>query len=440
MTYRNRPSAIEALIQKDQVHRALYISDEIFQLEQENFFANTWSFVGHGTQIPKSGDYLTLDIAGQPVLVLRDTDGTIRAFHNRCAHKGTKLYTSETGHIETRMMRCPYHAWVYRFDGSLAGYPLKNGYEGTELTTCEAGKGLTPVAGFKVYRDFLFARMSDNGPSFEEYFGEILAAIDQMVERSPTGELQLEGGVLRSVINCNWKLYIENINDSVHPVSAHESAVRAARDVWSGNGDDVPKPMSVEQILPFGAKYDFFESTGGKVYPNGHSMLGTKASIHSGYGSLTDYVNELIAARGEKRAHEILDQSPQNAVLYPSIAVKGSPQTIRVLRPISANKTVIEAWNFRTVGGPELLYDRALTYSRIAFSPMSIVAHDDIHLFEAQQKGFESRGNDWISLHREYSDAETSQPIKETSGTDELLIRNQYRAWAKFMTLNMKEG
>jgi phenylpropionate dioxygenase-like ring-hydroxylating dioxygenase large terminal subunit len=304
----------------------------------------------------------------------------------------------------------------------------------------EAGRGLTPVAGFEVYRDFIFGRLAHQGVGFHDYFGDILQAIDLMVDRSPKGRLQIDGGVLRNMVNCNWKLYLENINDSVHPVSTHESAVRAAQSVMKGQPEQAPTPLAFEQILPFGQKYDFFHQTGGKVFPNGHSITGTQFSIHSGYGSMPEYVAALEAARGPERTRQILERSPQNVVLYPSLALKGSPQTIRVIRPVAVDRTVIEAWNFRTLDAPELLFDRALTYSRLVFSPMSVVAHDDVHLFEAQQKGLRSQAADWVSLHREYDPAELGEPTRETSGTSELLIRNQHRAWARYMDANAHQG
>lgn len=420
------------LVRPDEVHKDLYLSPEVFDWEQRTLFANTWIYLGHTSQIPSPGDFFTLDVAGQPLLVVRDLGGEVRALHNRCAHKGAKIVTAESGRLEGRFLRCPYHAWSYRFDGELVTYPLKDGYECTQLRQSEAGLGLRPVAGFHIYRDFIFGRLSPEGVGFDEYFGDILQTIDLMVDRSPTGRLQIEGGVLRNVINCNWKFYLENINDSVHPVSTHESAVRAAQAVLKGQPADAPKPLAFEQILPFGQKYAFFEETGGKVFPNGHSITGTRFSVHSGYGNMPEYVEALKAARGEERAREILDRSPQNCVLYPSLALKGSPQTIRVIRPIAVDRTVIEAWNFRTLDAPELLFDRARTYSRLVFSPMSVVAHDDVHLFEAQQNGLRSQVTKWVSLHREFDPQELEEPTRETSGTNELLLRNQYRAWARY--------
>ena len=149
--------------------------------------------------------------------MLRQADGSIRVLYNRCAHKGTKLVSDESGNTG-KFLRCPYHAWSYRLDGSPLAMPLKAGYEGTRLAQCESGRGLAPLRHVAVYRDFVFVRIGEAGPGFEAYFGDALRAIDNLVDRSPVGRLRIEGGVLRNVIRCNWKMYLENINDAVHPM------------------------------------------------------------------------------------------------------------------------------------------------------------------------------------------------------------------------------
>ena len=432
MNYRDRPDAIAALVQDDRVHRDLYLSEELFALEQERLFARTWLYAGHASQVPNSGDFWSLELAGRPVMMVRQADGVVRVFYNRCAHKGSRLVTDESGNTG-KFFRCPYHAWTYKLDGAPLAIPLKSGYEGTRLKECESGQGLTELKHTAVYRDFVFVRLSDEGPGFEEFFGEVVGAIDNMVDRSPEGRLAVGGGVLRNIIHCNWKMYLENINDTVHPMSTHESATQAADALWQGRAPDTPKPMAMEQILPFGSGYDFFDKMGGRVFANGHSVLGVNFSIHSNYAQLPDYEQAMRDAHGAERAVEILQRSPQNSVFFPSLSVKGSPQAIRVIRPLAANRTLIEAWSFRAAGAPDLLFERAMNYNRLVFSPMSVVAHDDVHLFESMQQGLRADGNEWVSLHRDFDPSELQQSTITTNGTNELLMRNQFRAWARYM-------
>ena len=180
--YRGRPDAIAALVQDDRVHRDVYLSEELFALEQERFFATTWLFAGHASQVPQAGDYWSLELAGRPVMMVRQTDGSVRMFYNRCAHKGAQLVSEESGNTG-KFFRCPYHAWSYKLDGKTLAIPFKSGYEGTRLSECESGQGLTPLPQVVNYRDFIFVRLSKEGPAFADYFGEVLQSIDNLADR-----------------------------------------------------------------------------------------------------------------------------------------------------------------------------------------------------------------------------------------------------------------
>ncbi len=133
------------------------------------------------------------------------------------------------------------------------------------------------------------------------------------------------GQPLRSRIDCNWKLYLENVNDTVHPISTHESAASAAKAVAQTLPEGGDTVLAMEQLLPFGAGYSFYAEMGARVLPQGHSVLGTKFSIHTGYAPLPDYQEELEARHGPEAAQRILQFSPQNTVLYPSLAAKRPP-------------------------------------------------------------------------------------------------------------------
>ena len=240
--YRNHPDAVRALVQPGRVHRDLYIDAELFALEQEHFFANTWNYLGHTSQIPKPGDYLTVNVGGQPLIVVRHSDKSVRVVMNRCAHKGSKLVSDDCGNTG-KFFLCPYHAWTFKTDGSLLAIPMKNGYEGTGFADCEASRGLTTVRNVETYRGFIFGKINDVGPDFKTYFGESLSSIDNMADRSPEGELEVAGGCLRYMHNCNWKQFIENLNDTMHPMVVHESSAGTAKKLWAGHAEGAPTPM-----------------------------------------------------------------------------------------------------------------------------------------------------------------------------------------------------
>jgi phenylpropionate dioxygenase-like ring-hydroxylating dioxygenase large terminal subunit len=435
--YRGNPDAVRALVQPDRVHRDVYTNDELFRLEMEQLWSNTWIYVGHDSQIPDAGDYYATHIGAQPVMMVRQNDGSVRVLRNRCSHKGAKLVSDAQGSVGQnpggKFFRCPYHAWTYRLDGSLRGVPLKGAYANTRFDECEAAAGLEAVT-HEVYRGFVFARLAPKGIGFAEYFGGSLSSIDYMADRSPEGEMEIAGGVLRYTHDSNWKMFVENLNDTMHPMVAHESAAGTAKRLWADKPPDEPKPMAIEQLVPFASGYGFFDKMGVRVFDNGHSYSGVHFSIHSSYAALPGYEDAMTARYGEERARDILGTVRHNTVYYPSLTVKGAIQAIRVVRPISVNKTVIESWTFRLKGAPAELLQRTVTYTRLINSPLSVVGHDDQYCYSVIQDGLQSGGNEWVNLQRDYDPAEIGPPDLTVNGTSEISMRNQFRAWQRFMT------
>jgi phenylpropionate dioxygenase-like ring-hydroxylating dioxygenase large terminal subunit len=285
----------------------------------------------------------------------------------------------------------------------------------------------------ETYRGFVFARLAPSGIGFKEFFGDSLSSIDNLADRSPEGELEITGGCLRYLHNCNWKMFVENLNDTMHPMIAHAGSAGIAKKLWEGKPADVPKPMAIEQFVPFVSDYNFFDQMGVRVYPHGHSFSGVNFSIHSAYSTIPEYEAAMKRAYGEERAQKILGTVRHNTVYYPSLTIKGAIQSIRVARPLAADKTVLESYTFRLKGAPEALLQRTITYNRLINSPMSVVGHDDLHCYRAFQEGLAAQGNDWVYLQRNFDPAEVEAPEVTANGTSDISMRNQFRAWREFM-------
>jgi hypothetical protein len=120
--------------------------------------------------------------------------------------------------------------------------------------------------------------------------------------------------------------------------------------------------------------------------------------------------------------------------------VKGPVQILRNFIPLAVDKTLVESFVFRLVGAPDKLYERALMYNRFINAPTSIVGHDDLEMYERAQEGLLSNGNIWLDLHRLYEAGEPREATEIVNGTSERQMRNQFYAWSKFMTLNMKQS
>ncbi|QDL92674.1 Rieske 2Fe-2S domain-containing protein [Paroceanicella profunda] len=437
--YASNPDAIRALVHPEEVHRDVYTSPEVFALEMKHLFANTWVYVGHASQIPEKGDYITTEIGDQPVLVVRHTDMSVHVLYNRCPHKGVKIASEACGNTG-KFFRCPYHAWSFRTNGNLLAIPLKKGYENTGLENTDAVKGLAPVANVKIYREFIFARLNDTGESFEAFFGDSLSSIDNMIDRSPEGKLVLEGAPLRYMHNCNWKMLVENQTDTCHPMVAHESSAGTAVSVWEKEqAKGGPKPMAVEVYAPFMAPYEFFEGMGIRVWPHGHGHTGVTTSIHADYSAVPGYFDQMVEAYGEERARAILGENRHNTVYFPHIMIKGPIQTMRVFRPLAADRTLVESYTFRLVGAPDMLFERTLMYNRLINAPTSIVGHDDLEVYERAQKGLASDALEWVNVQRLYEPGERHDVTETANGTSERQMRNQFAAWVHYMTLDMAE-
>jgi len=433
--YRNNSEALRALVRDREVHKDLYINQELFELEMETLFANTWVYVGHASQVPNKGDFYTTTVGTEEVVMVRHSDNSIKVLYNRCPHKGVKVAGDTCGNTG-RFFRCPYHAWTFRTDGRLLAIPLKSGYEDTGFECTEASGGMAAVENVKVYRDFVFCRLNPEGESFEDFFGEALSTIDNMIDRSPEGKLEIAGGVLRYVHNCNWKMLVENQTDTCHPMVAHESSAGTAVKVWEEAPEGTPKPMAVELFAPFVSPYEFFENMGLRVWENGHGHTGVSDSIHADYSEIPGYWDQMVEAYGEERAKEILGDVRHNTVYFPNIMIKGPIQTLRVFKPIAADKTLVESWTFRLVGAPDKLFERTLMYNRLINAPTSVVGHDDLEVYERAQQALHSRGRDWLNVSRLYDPAEKEQKNVVVNGTNELQMRSQFRAWLKYMGLN----
>ncbi len=116
---RNTQSLVD--LDRGVVSRDIFVSDAIYQQEQEQIFARTWLFVGHESQIPNPGDYFVSCMGEESVILTRDAQGDIHIFLNTCRHRGMKVCRYDAGN--TNVFTCPYHGWSFATDGRLVGVP-----------------------------------------------------------------------------------------------------------------------------------------------------------------------------------------------------------------------------------------------------------------------------------------------------------------------------
>ncbi|WP_417623345.1 aromatic ring-hydroxylating oxygenase subunit alpha [Paremcibacter congregatus] len=423
---------IKALVEPTRIHRSLYTDPDLFNLEMERIFERTWVYLGHESQVREPGDYLTVNVGRRPVIMVRDKDGNINVLHNQCTHRGAKVAGKTCGNA--RAFRCCYHGWTFKTDGTLIGVPHKDGYEQTNFDIKDPAFSLKVVRS-ENYRGFVFANLSEEGPDLKTFLGDAASSIDNMIERSPEGAIEITGGVLRFRHNCNWKLFVDNLNDTMHPMVTHQSVGDACQAYVDELPEGAPKTNEADIISPFGSSYQMFDEMGVSVGPHGHAFTGGEESIHSNYMDIPGYMESMEATYGPEKARQILSVNRHNTIYYPSLTIKGAIQSIRIVRPISVNETEIETWTFRLKGAPDEMLHRTMLYSRLINSPSSMVGSDDLEAYVRLQEGLMSGGTEWVDMSRfigreEHPEGNMTRAI----GTSDISLRNQYAAWLDYMT------
>jgi carnitine monooxygenase subunit len=135
-----------------------YRSEALFRLERRKLFLTHWQIVGHVNDIPAPGDWLTFDLLNERAVIMRGSDGEVRAFHNLCRHRGARVVDGEKGHCRGAVV-CPFHGWVYNLDGSLRGAARPDTFRGME----RGDLGLKPIE-LDLFHGFIFIRFAP-GPS-----------------------------------------------------------------------------------------------------------------------------------------------------------------------------------------------------------------------------------------------------------------------------------
>ena len=189
-----------------------YTSNEFFELEKNSLFLCNWQLICHTSNIPNIGDYFTLNIFHERILVIKGNDNVIRAFHNVCSHRATKLIDKNSGNCKKRIS-CPYHAWGYDLQGNLIKVPHQNEFK--ELD--KSKHGLKPIE-MEIFQGFIFVRLiSTDAPSVANQFSPYLEEIKpyRFEELEPLGRVTMRH---RSV---NWKQIADNYVDTFHIPVAH---------------------------------------------------------------------------------------------------------------------------------------------------------------------------------------------------------------------------
>lgn len=208
----------DQLVQDDTglVSRRLFVDEALHALEEERIFGRCWLFLGHESEIPQPGDYVTRRMGSDHVIVMRGEDGRVRAFLNACPHRGVKVCRADSGHA--KQLVCPYHGWTY----DRAGRLLTTGFDELYAGKLDrAANGLREVAQLGTHGGLIFATWDPQAPPLAEYLGDARWYLDVYFNRTPGG-MEVLAPPQRWVVNTNWKLGALNFGtDNQHLYPTH---------------------------------------------------------------------------------------------------------------------------------------------------------------------------------------------------------------------------
>jgi phenylpropionate dioxygenase-like ring-hydroxylating dioxygenase large terminal subunit len=412
------------------VHRDAFLLPEVFELEMERIWENTWVYVGHASQVQKPHDFFTTSMGRQPVLVTRDGSGQLHCVLNSCRHRGMLVCPQRAGN--QKFHTCRYHGWAYDSAGKNRQVAEKDkgryppGFRADDM-------GLVPVPQFASHKGFLFASLNPNVPTLAEHLGDAAQFLDLMALQGEEG-LEFVPGAVSYTFDANWKLQIENALDLYHFGHVHISYVdllRRRTEVTTGGLP--PAPDSLQGSFSFG---------------RGHALM---------WRSNSRAAPQLLARRAEAFAARMdatqlkWSSYGRNLTIFPNMQIVDnvSSMMLRVIRPLGAGRTEMHTYCLAPRGEAAVERKGRIRDYEDFFNPSGFATPDDNIVYEHCQAGFAAtaagatagylRGMDRSGLpeRNPYADELQLQNTEWIAGPrslgDETCFHDAYRAWARLL-------
>jgi Rieske 2Fe-2S family protein len=247
-TYADAQQEMEQLLEAREANyslpQPLYNDPQMFRVDMEEVFQKEWLFVGMTSEVPSKGDYFTVEIGQNPVLILRDAEGNVNAFHNTCRHRGSRICTKHRGKVANLV--CPYHTWTYDLKGNLlfAGSEMSKNFDmkqnGLKKTFCKTAGG------------FIFISLAAEEPQGD--FDEFLTTLDEYMEPYDVEntKLAVESNMYEK---ANWKLVIENNRECYHCAANHPELLNSLLE-WDDTNDPRAPQEFVDHYKAQAAEWD----------------------------------------------------------------------------------------------------------------------------------------------------------------------------------------
>ncbi|MDP6497128.1 MAG: SRPBCC family protein [Dehalococcoidia bacterium] len=228
----------------------IFSDNDIYQEELEKIFGRSWLMIGHESLVPKVNDFFHTYMGEDPVILARDSKGTLRAFLNMCRHRGARIVHTDIGNAKNFF--CAYHGWTYSNEGKLEYVPgAEEAYYGALDREC---LGLVE-ARVNTYAGIVFGNWDAGAPSLEDYLGDARWCLDVAFNRLDSGTEAI--GPMKWIEPLNWKTAVDNCSDNYHVPTTHLASILA-----QGRQFGIPRTTHEQQ----------FQSPNKHLFINGHSL------------------------------------------------------------------------------------------------------------------------------------------------------------------------
>ena len=412
-----------------QISREIFVSDELYEMEQEQVFARAWLFVGHESQVPNPGDYFVSSMGEESVILVRDRNQNLHVFLNTCRHRGMKVCRYDEGN--TAVFTCPYHGWSFGTDGALAGIPhFQEAYDG-ELD--RSAWGLIEVAQMTNYKGAIWATWDPKAVPFLDYLGDMKLHLDNLLDcrDGREGGSEVLGGIQKWTMPCNWKFPSENFaGDSYHNISHRSVDLTGIGPSGKGRRDDDRRGTSERLLVAF-------PGTGHAAT----SVFQAEDTPNTTYFGDNPIVNEYFEYCHEERRKRLGEKSRVLGIVgnvFPHMSfLARQPRSIAVWHPRRALQT--EAWRWFLVDrdAPKEVKEALRHYYMRYSGPGGMTEQDDMENWNyasAASKGVIARRYPY-NYQQRLGKATTEGPIPglTDSHISEQNVRCFYDRWADFM-------
>jgi phenylpropionate dioxygenase-like ring-hydroxylating dioxygenase large terminal subunit len=377
-------------------------------------FDRSWLYVGHESEIPKAGDFVTRQIAGRPVILVRGTDDVVRVLLNSCTHRGAEVCRQLSGNA--KLFVCPYHSWTFQTDGKLRGVFLPEAYP---QSFNKAEMGLKSAPCVDLYRGLVFASFDSTIEPLFSYLAGARDVLDLILDQGEDG-MEIVAGTHEYSVKANWKLLVENSVEGYHAPSTHARYFQFLERQQAKLGE-------IDR-----------RGTRGADLGNGHGMMTGPALFArpvalwaKSMGEAARAPVEAVAKRleerfGVERARRIGGYS-RNLFIYPNLIINDVQAiTVRTFYPVSPGEIAVSSWALASKNEPAELRRVRLDSYLTFLGPGGFATPDDVELLESCQRSFGNKEVEWSEMSRDIH-----EPEPKATGDEQL--RSFWRRWNEMM-------